>query len=62
MNKDKKMFLIAFEFEDITVWRINDEDLLDLIKGVFRTIGAGHTEGPIPKVAVRKLSEGETMI
>lgn len=57
----RKLFLLSFEFEaDLTVWRISDDDLQDLIKTVFRTIGAGHTEGPIPRVAVRKIrDEGE---
>lgn len=60
VKTDTKMFLVAFEFENITVWRINDDDLLDLVKHVFRTIGAGHTEGPIPKVTVKRVTDGET--
>ena len=60
MKMDKKMFLVAFEFEDITLWRINDADLLDLIKAVFRTIGAGHTEGPIPHIEARQVKDGAT--
>jgi len=61
MKTDSKMFLVSFEFEEITVWRIADDDLLDLIKNVFRTIGAGHTEGPIPKVTVKRVSDGSEL-
>jgi hypothetical protein len=52
---NRKVFLVSFEFEDLTEWRISDEDLLDFMKGVLRTVVAGQTEGTIPKVEVKRI-------
>lgn len=61
--ESRKMFLVSFDYEiEETVWRMSDEDLQDFIHGVLRTVAAGHTEGPIPKVVVRIVRDGGEVV
>lgn len=53
-------FLVQYSFEDITIWRVNNDDFIRILKTLLRTAGELQTEGPIPHVEVRELRDGET--
>jgi hypothetical protein len=59
---NKKMFLLALDYEPTTIWKISDEVLLELIKATLRTVGAGYTQGPIPKVTARMVRDGGEVV